>query len=247
MAAWAAMLLVPPAFGGASVAAQPPAPREERVTFAKGASSATIKGQITGDQTVDYIVRAGAGQTLAVLLKPSNPSNYFNLLPPGSADVAMYVGQTGDGYTGVLPADGDYKVRVYLVRASARRNASSTFSLTIGVTGRALAPLPASRDALVPGTQFHASAPITCVPMPYGDTVPKTCQAFVTRRSGDRTATVEVVLGGAGRRRILFAQGKPVASDSMEKMTSGRRGDVTTVTFESGEYHEIPDALVSGG
>ena len=32
--------------------------------------------------------------------------------PPGSADVAMYAGQTGEGYTGMLPTDGDYKVRV---------------------------------------------------------------------------------------------------------------------------------------
>jgi hypothetical protein len=30
-------------------------------------------------------------------------------------------------------------------------------------------------------------------------------------------------------------------------MTSSRQGDTTVVTFESGERHEIPDALVIGG
>jgi hypothetical protein len=243
----AASILVPPTLGCGNVAAQPPAPRQERVAFAKGASSATIKGQVKGDETVDYVVGASAGQTITVTLKPSNPSNYFNVLPPDNQDVAMYAGQTGDPYTGMLPADGVYKVRVYLMRNAARRSAVSTFTLTVGITGKALAPLPAKLDATVAGTPYHATAQVACAPMPYGDTTPKKCDAGVIRRGSDGTATVEISLGTAGKRRILFVAGKPVASDSMEKMTSTRQGDETTVTFESGEYHQIPDALVIGG
>jgi hypothetical protein len=226
--------------------AQPAAPRQERVSFAKGASSATIKGRIKGDADVDYLVHAAAGQTITVSLKVSNRSNYFNVLPPGSADVAMYVGQTGEAYTGMLPSDGDYKVRVYLMRNAARRNEVSAFTLAISVTGKALAPLPASQDALLPGTPFHASGSIPCLPMPYGDTKPQRCDAFVIRRGVDGTATVEIPSKGFTR-RILFVQGKPVASDSSEKMTVARKGDTTIVTFESGEYYEIVDALVFGG
>jgi hypothetical protein len=226
--------------------AQPAPPRQERVTFAKGASSATLKGQLKGDADVDYLVRAAAGQTLSVSLKVSNRSNYFNVLPPGSADAAMSVGQTGEAYSGILPTDGDYKVRVYLMRNAARRNEVSNYELTVAVTGQALAPTPASKDALLPGTPFHASAPIACLPIPYGDTKPQRCEAFVIRRGTDGTATVEIPSKGFTR-RILFVQGKPVASDSSEKMTVTRKGDVTTVTFESGEYYEIVDALVIGG
>jgi hypothetical protein len=247
LATAAALLLVPLGLGGSPAAAQPQPPREERVVFAKGASSATVKGQIKGDDTVDYVVRAGAGQTISVTLKPSNRSNYFNVLPPESADVAMYAAQTGEPYSSMLPADGDYKVRVYLVRAAARRNESSAYALTIGVTGKALAPLPASQDALVPGTKAHAKASTTCVPMPYVDTTAKQCDAWVTRRGTDGTATVEISLGTAGKRRILFVKGKPAVSDASEKMTSSRQGDTTVVTFESGERHEIPDAFVIGG
>ena len=242
VAAAAALVLLQPG----STGAQPAPPRQERITFAKGASSATIKGQLKGDADVDYVVRAAAGQTLSVALKVSNRSNYFNVLPPGSADVAMYVGQTGEAFTGMLPADGDYKVRVYLMRNAARRNETSDYTLTIGVTGKALAPLPASKDALLPGTPFHASASITCLPMPYGDTKPQRCEAFVIRRGVDGTATVEIPSKGI-RRRILFVKGEPVASDSAETMTVTRKGDVTTVKFESGEYYEIVDALVIGG
>jgi hypothetical protein len=237
----AVFLLLPPV----TADAQPAPPRQERVAFAKGASSATIKGQIKGDADVDYLVRAAAGQTISVALKVSNRSNYFNVLPPGSADVAMYVGQTGESYTGMLPADGDYTVRVYLMRNAARRNEASDYTLTIGVTGKALAPLPASQDALIPGTPFHASGSVKCVP-PFGDGKPQQCEAFVIRRGVDGTATVEIPSKGL-RRRILFVQGKPVASDSFEKMAVTRQGDVTTVGFESGDSYQIPDAFIFGG
>jgi hypothetical protein len=228
-----------------SAAAQPAPPRQERVTFAKGATSATIKGQVKGDADVDHLVRAAAGQTITVSLKVSNRSNYFNVLPPGSADVAMYVGQTGEAYTGILPTDGDYKVRVYLMRNAARRNEVSNYELTVTVTGQALAPTPASKDALLPGTPFHASASVKCA-LPFGDGKPQQCEAFVIRRGVDGTATVEIPTTGV-KRRILFVRGKPVASDSSEKMTVTRQGDVTTVKFESGEFYEIVDAMIFGG
>ena len=243
LATAAAAVLLQPALAGA----QPAPPRQERVTFAKGASSATIKGQVKGDAEVDYLVRAAAGQTITVSLKVSNRSNYFNVLPPGSQDVAMYVGQTGEAYTVMLPADGDYTVRVYLMRNAARRNEISNYELTVTVTGQALAPTPASKDALLPGTPYHASTSIACLPMPYGDTKAQRCEAFVIRRgAGGGTATVEIPSKGFTR-RILFVDGKPVASDSSEKMTVTRRGDVTTVKFESGEYYEIVDAMIFGG
>jgi hypothetical protein len=242
LAAAAALVLAVPVTAGA----QPAPPRQERVSFAKGASSATIKGQIKGDADVDYVVGAAAGQTLTVSLKVSNRSNYFNVLPPGSADVAMHVAQDGQPYTGMLPADGDYKVRVYLMRNAARRNEASDYTLTISVTGAPLAPTPAAKDAVLPGTPYHASGPVTCLPMPYGDAKPQQCEAFVIRRGFDGTATVEIPSKGITR-RILFVKGTPVASDSAEKMMVSRKGDITVVTFESGEFYEIVDAMIFGG
>ena len=47
-------------------------------------------------------LRAGAGQTLTVRLQETNPSNYFNVLPPGSNDVAMFDGQDGSNFKGLL-------------------------------------------------------------------------------------------------------------------------------------------------
>jgi hypothetical protein len=133
------------------------------------------------------------------------------------------------------------------MRPAARRNETSDYTLTIAVTGKPLAPLPASKDALVPGTNYHASASIACVPAPYLDPKPRPCQAFVVRRGSDGTATVDIPQDDTHRRRILFVRGKPVTSDSAEAMTFTRQEDVTVVTFGEGERYEIPDALVFGG
>ncbi|MCX7053564.1 MAG: hypothetical protein NTU56_05055, partial [Proteobacteria bacterium] len=184
--------------------------RQEKVQFAKGASSAVIKGQLKGDAMVDYVVRAAAGQTLSVELQKTNAQNYFNVMPPGSTGSAMFVGDSGENYSGVLPTDGDYIVRVYLMRPAARRGESSNYTLTIGASGKALAPIAASQDALVPGTSYHASAKVKCVPA--FETTPRECDAFVIRRGFDGTATIDIP-GSAGKRSILFVKGKPTASN----------------------------------
>ena len=220
--------------------------RQEKVQFAKGASSAVIKGQLKGDAMVDYVVRAAAGQTLSVELQKTNAQNYFNVMPPGSTGSAMFVGDSGENYSGVLPTDGDYIVRVYLMRPAARRGESSNYTLTIGASGKALAPIAASQDALVPGTSYHASAKVKCVPA--FETTPRECDAFVIRRGFDGTATIDIP-GSGGKRSILFVKGKPTASNAqaMDALTSERKGDVTIVKLGTSERYEIPDALVTGG
>jgi hypothetical protein len=145
----------------------------------------------------------------------------------------------------VLPADGDYTVRVYLIRAAARRNESGSYALDIGVGGKALAALPASVDALIPGTPYHASASIPCADT--FDPKVRECEAFVIRRGHDGTATVEIRWPIGTKRRVLFLQGKPVASDAPDALAVSRRGDTSIVSIGGGERLEIPDALLFGG
>ena len=107
--------------------------RTERVQFARGTASATLNGNIHGYDTVDYVLGARRGQTLNVRLQPTNASAYFNVTRQG-ADEALFVGSTsGDSFTGRLPANGDYVVRVYLMRNAARRDEHANYTLTVGV------------------------------------------------------------------------------------------------------------------
>ena len=109
--------------------------RKERVQFKKGETGATIKGRIKGDETVDYILNAQKGQSMVVILEASNTSAYFNVLPPGS-DEAIFIGSTsGNRYEGTLPANGDYTVRVYLMRNAARRGETANYTISFGVSG----------------------------------------------------------------------------------------------------------------
>jgi hypothetical protein len=159
----------------------------------------------------------------------------------------MFVsGMTGErSWSGMLPADGDYAIRVYLNRPAARRNESSKYTLTVAVTGKPLPPLSAARDAKVAGTAYHATAKVPCT-LPYQPDV-KSCDAGVVRRGNDGTATFEAIGSMGVQRRILFVQGKPVAADTMDPVTATRQGDATIVKVSDNERYDIPDAFLNGG
>lgn len=92
---------------------------------------AELEQQITGDEFNDYLVSAKAGDILNVTLTPSNLSNYFNILPLDSNE-AVFIGSIeGHEAKYQLSTDGDYIVRVYLMRNAARRGETSDYKLTI--------------------------------------------------------------------------------------------------------------------
>lgn len=114
----------------ASAAAAADEIRTERVHFKEGATSATVEGSIKGYESVDYVLGARKGQSMNVSMATDNRSNYFNILAPGKNDEAMFIGSTsGDQFEGALPASGDYKIRVYLMRNAARRDEVANYRL----------------------------------------------------------------------------------------------------------------------
>jgi len=144
--------------------------RKQPVHFKKGASQDSIQGHIKGRETIDYILRAQAGQTMTVNLETSNPSAYFNVLPPGSQE-AIFTGSVGGShFEGKLPKDGDYSIRVYLVRAAARRNETAKYTLTVKITGPETASAGKALDQQgeafdrklsLLGISFHVTSPNT--------------------------------------------------------------------------------------
>jgi hypothetical protein len=217
--------------------------------FAKGASSATVKGSLTGDKTIDYKLRAKAGQTMSVTLKTSNSANYFNVLPPGSKDVAIFVGSTsGNEWTGPLPADGEYTIRVYLMRSAARRNEAANYTLTVGITGSAaasaaLGAAPAG-DAKVKGTPYQATGQVPCS---MGSALQGSAQCdFGVIRGKPGNAEVHVTPPGGFKRVLNFAGGK-VTSNADAKVKASKSGDLWSVDVNDYEHYRIPEAVISGG
>jgi hypothetical protein len=221
----------------------------KQVHFAKGTSSATLKGSIKGYTIVDYKLGAKAGQTMKVRLKTSNSASYFNVLPPGSKDAAIFVGSTsGDEWTGSLPSDGKYTVRVYLMRSAARRNETADYTLTVGITGKgtpvsALGSAPAS-DAKVKGTPYHATGQVPCS---MGDAPKGSVQCdFGVIRGKAGNAEVHIIPPG-GLKRVLTFIGDKVSADGNGKVKATRQDDMWSIDVNDYEHYEIPEAVIVGG
>ena len=136
--------------------------REETVHFKAGTSGTTLKGRLHGDNDIDYVLGAKAGQRMTVDLHSDNGQNYFNILPPGT-DEAIFVGSSaGNHFDGVLPDSGDYRIRVYLMRPAARRGEQANYRLAVKIGGgahavhqtEATAPSGDFADGLAGGPDF---------------------------------------------------------------------------------------------
>jgi hypothetical protein len=112
---------------------------QARVAFEKGNDNAAINGTIVGDAYTDYLLGAKKGQTMAVSLVPGqsngNGTVDFNILPPGSTGEAIYNGSIdGLDATGiVLPASGDYTIRVYQMGNDADTGKTTAFTISVGI------------------------------------------------------------------------------------------------------------------
>lgn len=150
------LLLVSVALSVADVAASHAQTiRNETVARQALAEGTVVRGNITGDETVDYLVTTDAGQQLSVDLMSTNTSLYFNVLPQNSDD-AIFVGSIS-GNVADLPiaTAGNYVVRVYLMRNAARRNETVAYTLGIGLAGGDFA------DGLAGGPDWWAVVGLT--------------------------------------------------------------------------------------
>jgi hypothetical protein len=223
------------------------------VHFKKGTSEAALKGQIVGDATIDYTLGAKAGQQMSVTMQANNGAAYFNVLPPGSNDEAIFVGSTsGNEFSGELPEDGEYKVRVYLMRSAARRNEKADFTLDVSITGGAKAASATSGEddsaARAGAGKFDATGPMPCAQaagQPMGQ-----CE-FGVARAGGGSATVVVTKPDGAKRMLFFTKGEFTSADTSQadgnpEVSATREGDLTKVKVGT-ERYEIIDAVIFGG
>jgi hypothetical protein len=164
-----------------------------------------------------------------------------------------------------LPADGEYKLRVYLMRSAARRGETANYTLTVGITGShdpvagaaAAAASSASSgavvrpadfgkapasDAKVKGTQYNATGPLPCR---MGNDKPIECQ-FGVIRGKPGNAEVHITPPG-GLKRVLLFMGDKVSTNPGEKVKAVKQGYDWSVEVNDYEHYTIPEAVISGG
>jgi hypothetical protein len=103
---------------------------------------------------------------------------------------------------------------------------------------------PRPNDALVPGTNYHATGKITCA---FASAARTQCDFGVTR--GQTGVATVFITGPQGQKRVLgFSAGKASSLQAAKSVTQSRQNDNTLVVIDSGaETYTIPDALINGG
>jgi hypothetical protein len=209
-----------------------------------------VKGSIQGQQTIDYKLRARSGQTMRVTLKSGNPGLAFNVLPPGSKDVAIEGAIGQQEWSGTLPADGEYTVRTYLDRAGARRGEKASYTLTVAIDGASGSAAAAGGDTIerAGAGRFNATGKVPCA-WARGQPMAQ-CDFGVARGSGG-TATVVVTRPDGRKRVIFFEKGKATGADLSQadgNMNFEVTKEVDLHKIQAGnERYEIPDAVIFGG
>lgn len=105
---------------------------KQSIVFAKSTSSATVKGTIRGYKYIDYTIAARAGQRLEIDLSAVKTVPVFTVFLP-NGDNLEDAAQRNE-FSGLLPENGTYVIRVGLMRAAARRkNSSAAFTLKVSI------------------------------------------------------------------------------------------------------------------
>lgn len=84
---------------------------EQRVRFARGAHSATLRGRVSRHRAMLYKVGAKRGQSMTVVLDGDAKTRFDLSGPKDSSGQAMASGETE--WSRALPDDGDYKIFVF--------------------------------------------------------------------------------------------------------------------------------------
>jgi hypothetical protein len=111
----------------------------ERVLFKKGCATAAVRGRLTGPDRSgrDYLLEGKAGERLRVELFTDFPQVYYNVLPPGERPPLANTSITGDReWSGVLPVDGEYRVRVYLSRRASLGAIAASYKMKLWLPSR---------------------------------------------------------------------------------------------------------------
>lgn len=210
----------------------------------QGKSSVSASGAIKGYASHDYKVSLSQGQSFKVTMKSNKGSNYFNILPPGSTDEALFNGSiNGNSFSGVASTAGVYTVRVYLERNAARQNVTANYTLTVEAPGSG----NSTGDAKVAGTQFNATGKVRSYTGNASNNIKMA--DFGVIRSGANKASVHLTYPGGMIQVVNFKDGEwTCGSKGCNKLKFERlNGGEWKVVVDDYTTFFIPDEVINGG
>ncbi len=195
----------------------------QRIRFAPGTDSATVQGTFREGQSDRYVLRAAAGQTMLVQLRPEGTGAALGVFAPDGSELPSQPGvDTSIG----LPATGDYTIVV----GGARGDSSPTYTLTVRI--------PAADSAM--RIQF---APGSNTASLHADIAPATTDRYVLRAADGQTMTVHVAPLVHNITLSIFAPDGTALAEHLEQATVElpANGDylVAVETTSSGGPYQI--------
>lgn len=122
----------------------------EPISFPAGANTATFQHKIVGKDVYGFTFEGQAGQSVTISLEAVTPSANFVLARSGEEAGLFSSMTTGDTtHTEVLPADGEYVIRLFLV-GQAAETGSSDMTVTVTLDGAAAVTNAMAPEAMAP-------------------------------------------------------------------------------------------------
>lgn len=209
------------------------------IYFPSGKNSTYVTGTIKGHDYLDYKLNVLSGQTLSVKLSSKTTSAFFNVLPPGSNDVAIYNSSgEGNSFKRVADQSGTYTIRVYLMGAAKSEGRTANFGLTVGLQKPASGSGSAPRKYTATGQVRSSKGSL-----PAGSVM----SDFGVNRTGYNKADVYITYPGSTQRILRYDNGKWTCLSSNCSVTYSKKGDDWHVAVNGTYYFIIPEAVVLGG
>ncbi len=108
-----------------------------RIQFASGSTKATVNGVVNGGAVVDYVLQAGAEQTMQVAVWSPNGDVYLTILGATDGKQLVKAADKATQWAGVLPTSQDYQVSL------TAGGGQTSYSMEVAVVSPST-PVPAS-------------------------------------------------------------------------------------------------------
>lgn len=207
---------------------------------------ALLSGSIRGHETADYIVHAASGQRLSAEMNSSDTAAYFNVLPPGSGDVALFMGSIGgSSWSGIIHDSGDYRIRVSLMRSAAHRDETASYILRVSLSGRAADAAKAlpKKSVNIKTSPFRATGSLPCS-MGVDENRSNQCPFGVVR--GQPGNAVVYITTPEGVKRILTFKEGNVTVEGNATIRSRKIDDMWFIDVNDKEHYQLPDLVILG-
>ena len=156
----------------------------ERINFPPGATSVNVSGNLDNGAAKQYVLRASAGQTMAISAAWVAYPYQVSVISPNSQ--LLGVADAGSSWSGTLPVSGDYMLIVQPGVSNARVYYNFVLSIT-GSTAPTATPQPTTAPPNVQRIQFAPGATSATV---YGTLYPNQQQQYVLRALAGQSMTV---------------------------------------------------------